>query len=64
MSQPSKNPHACTACGGDAFIGYSSGQDEQAWGGKVKKGERLCTRCFQARGGENFFAKPKQMVAR
>jgi hypothetical protein len=43
--------HPCTACGGDASVGYGKG-----WDGKVKKGERLCTPCFQKRGGVNIFA--------
>lgn len=51
--------YPCTVCGGDAFIGYAAGRrKEQDWGGKVKRGERLCTRCFQRRGGENMLARP------
>ena len=45
----------CTECGGDAFIGYCANKKGD-WGGKVNPGERLCTRCFQKRGGGNFFA--------
>jgi hypothetical protein len=52
MSEPE---YPCTECGGDAFIGYGSDK-EDCWQGKVKKGERLCTQCFQKRGGINFFA--------
>lgn len=44
--------YPCTQCRGDAFIGYGPG-----WSEKVQAGERLCTRCFKARGGENIFAK-------
>lgn len=47
---PAKPKFSCTECGGDALVGYGNG-----WEGRVKKGERLCTRCFQKRGGENFF---------
>ena len=52
---PKKIDYPCTECGGDAFIGYSANKKE-TWDGKVKPGERLCTSCFQKRGGMNFFA--------
>lgn len=51
---PAKHQFPCTNCGGDAFIGYGANKPGD-WGGKVQPGERLCTRCFQGRGGENFF---------
>lgn len=50
--------YPCTECGGDAFVGYASNK-KSAWGGLVKKGERICTRCFQRRGGNNFFGRKK-----
>jgi hypothetical protein len=42
--------YPCTDCDGDATIGYGKG-----WDGKVKNGERLCTRCFSKRGGPRIF---------
>lgn len=51
MSEKSTHEFPCTECAGDAFVGYAEG-----WQGQVKKGERLCTRCFQKRGGKNIFA--------
>ena len=51
---PAKEPeYPCTDCGGDAFIGYSANK-EADWNGKVKIGERLCTACFQKRGGKRI----------
>lgn len=45
----------CSQCGGDAMIGYTAGRRKGSdWNGKVKRGERLCTACFQRRGGERF----------
>ncbi len=44
----------CTECGRDATIGYVAGKSGD-WNGKVRIGERLCTACFQKRGGERFF---------
>jgi len=38
--------YPCTQCGQSAIIGYGAG-----WDGRVKEGERLCTRCFAGRGG-------------
>jgi len=43
--------YPCTQCGHDAFIGYTSSKKAD-WDGKVKPGERLCTECFQKRGGK------------
>lgn len=51
----SANKYPCTQCGGDATVAYSASKDAE-WGGMVKIGERLCTRCFQVRGGVNMFA--------
>ena len=46
----------CTECGGDAMLAYTAGKRPGSdWGGKVKRGERLCTSCFRKRGGEPFF---------
>jgi len=55
-SGPGTSPHEypCTQCGGDAFIGYSASRKHGNWNGKIKIGERLCTPCFQKRGGERF----------
>lgn len=57
-TKPPKSPrqpvYACTECGGDAFIAYGSSKQD-SWDGKVKKGERLCTKCFRRRGGQPFF---------
>lgn len=51
--------YPCTECKGDAFIGYTA-KKKGDWGGLVQPGERLCTRCFQKRGGINVFApRPK-----
>jgi hypothetical protein len=58
-----KPEYPCTACGSDAFISYSAGKRKSAWGGLVQRGERLCTRCFQSRGGVNFFAPQKARPA-
>lgn len=44
----------CTECGGDAFVAYAAGKKNDAWNGKVKRGERLCTACFVKRGGQRF----------
>lgn len=54
---PEKKPeYPCTSCNGDAFIGYSCGKKRKSdWGGLVKPGERLCTRCFKERGGKAVF---------
>lgn len=42
--------YRCTQCGGDAFMGYSAGTGRHSdWGGRVKKGERLCRPCFARR---------------
>jgi hypothetical protein len=49
MERATANEYPCTVCGKDAFIGYGKG-----WGGLVRKGERLCTRCFQERGGKRI----------
>jgi hypothetical protein len=46
--------YPCTECGGDASIAYSA-NGESNWGGRVKEGERLCTRCFKKRGGTAFY---------
>lgn len=52
----------CTECGGDAKIAYSAGKKRgQDWNGKVKAGERLCTRCFQNRGGHDFLNPRRQI---
>lgn len=48
--QPHNPEFPCTQCGGDAFVGYSANKGSD-WDGKVKIGERLCTSCFQSRGG-------------
>jgi hypothetical protein len=53
---PKKIAYSCTECGRDAFIGYGASKQAGNWGGKVKPGERLCTSCFQKRGGMNLFA--------
>lgn len=45
-----KADYRCTECGGDAFVAYGAG-----FGGKVKSGERICTRCFVKRGGDRIF---------
>lgn len=46
--------YPCTECSLDATIGYGSNKKD-GWGGKTKKGERLCTKCFTRRGGKRFF---------
>jgi hypothetical protein len=46
--------YPCTDCSGDAFLGYSA-KTKRDWGGKVKKGERLCTACFRKRVGFDMF---------
>ena len=51
-----KPQYPCTACGGDATIAYTAGKKKgRDWSGKVKKGERICTRCYKARGGKTVF---------
>jgi hypothetical protein len=47
----------CTACGGDATIGYGASKKHGDWGGRIRIGERLCTACFQKRGGTNIFGR-------
>lgn len=51
---PSCTQYPCTECAGDAYIGYI-GKRIGDWGGKVKPGERLCSRCFRKRGGVLIF---------
>ena len=46
-------PYPCSECGRNAFIRYS--WKRGGWGGLVKKGEHLCTKCFEARGGKRMF---------
>ena len=46
--------YLCTECGGDAYIAYSADKNGD-WGGLVKVGERVCTRCFRKRGGKAIF---------
>jgi hypothetical protein len=46
--------YPCSECGQEAYIRYGWGPRGQDWGGKTKKGEKLCTSCFQKRGGERF----------
>lgn len=46
--------YKCTECSGNAFIAYGSDKKD-SWGGLVKAGERLCTKCFKKRGGKAFF---------
>lgn len=40
--------YPCTECGENAFLGYIS-RNTRNWRGIVKKGERLCTACFNKR---------------
>ena len=54
MKQELKREYPCTSCDGDATIGYGSDKKD-GWDGKTKKGERLCTKCFQKRGGIRVF---------
>ena len=56
MAKSTAPAYPCTQCGGDATIAYLAGKKKgKDWGGKVKKGERLCTRCFQQRGGKKIY---------
>lgn len=51
VERPREYP--CTQCGGDAFLAYTAGEEPGAdWGGRVKRGERICLRCFRSRGGK------------
>ena len=52
--QATAHKFPCTQCRGDAFVGYTASKEHGDWGGLVKIGERLCSRCFQARGGVVF----------
>ncbi len=52
--EPQQKEYPCTSCGMDAFIGYVANKKGD-WNGLVKIGERLCTRCFERRGGEGVF---------
>lgn len=51
--------YPCTECGKDATIAYTASKKGD-WGGLIKNGERICTVCFQKRGGKNFFERKSQ----
>jgi hypothetical protein len=53
-AQSSAQRWLCTQCGGDAMLAYSAKKNHD-WDGRVKIGERLCTKCFVARGGPKVF---------
>lgn len=60
VKTPPKYP--CSECGKDSLVRYCCGKGRGAdWGGLVKKGENLCSFCFQKRGGGvncmDFFSK-------
>jgi hypothetical protein len=54
MHEAPQPRYPCTECGKEAYLRYGWGPRGQDWGGKTKKGEKLCTSCFQKRGGERF----------
>jgi len=41
--------YKCTDCGGDATCAYTANK-KMDWGGKIKKGERICFPCGRKRG--------------
>ena len=46
----------CTECKRESLVRYLCGKDKGAdWGGKVKRGEALCSACFKKRELTPFF---------
>jgi len=53
---PVRMNYVCTSCGGDATVAYTCDEKRlTSWNGLVKRGERVCSKCFQKRGGKRLF---------